>query len=269
MLAARQLAAQYGGSLGNGAAARGWLGAAGAARRAVRACRSRGLGTARPGRSGRRRRRPASGERASRERRASARREFADPDLELCALSEIGGALVDDGPAWRRAPRCSTRRWPARSAERASGRTRSCTRAARRSPAATARPSSSERPSGCGPRSEFNRRYGSAAPLRRLPHALRRRAGGDRPVGRSRTRAPSRAPEDVDDGRAGAARRGTREAGRAAPCAGQARGGGAAARRPRGPSRGDVRARLDPPGAWRAGAWPPRSCAAALRETRR
>jgi DNA-binding CsgD family transcriptional regulator len=93
---AGELAALYGGSLGNWAAARGWLARQ---ERLVEEFELAALeGWVRLGRaasaasSGD----PQAAERFARQARESARR-FADADLELCALSEIGGALVEMG----------------------------------------------------------------------------------------------------------------------------------------------------------------------------
>ena len=57
----------------------------------------------------------------------AAARRAGDADLELCALSHVGGALVALGRV-AEGTALSTRRWPARSAARGA-RTPSCTRA--------------------------------------------------------------------------------------------------------------------------------------------
>jgi DNA-binding CsgD family transcriptional regulator len=92
-MTALQLASHYGGSLGNGAAAGGWL------ERGARLVKEFGLaplegwvllGRAASASAGGD---PQAGEGLARQAHEIARL-FADADLELCALSQIGGALV-------------------------------------------------------------------------------------------------------------------------------------------------------------------------------
>jgi DNA-binding CsgD family transcriptional regulator len=95
-IVALQLSAHYGASLGNQAAARGWLGRAARLVEAFQLAPLHGwvqLGRAALANTGGD---PQAGEALAREALACARR-FPDADLELCALSQLGGALVLTG----------------------------------------------------------------------------------------------------------------------------------------------------------------------------
>ena len=87
-------ASHYGGSLGNVTAARGWLGRAARLVEEFELTPLDGLGAAESGRAGQHQRRSAGGRRPSLARRLEFARRFPDADLELCALSQLGGALV-------------------------------------------------------------------------------------------------------------------------------------------------------------------------------
>ena len=124
---ATELCPHYGGNLGDFPAARGWGARAGRLVEEFELAPLEGwvlLGRAAGASSGGD---PRVGEGFARQALEIARR-VGDTDLELCALSQLGGALARLG-RMKRVRRCSTRRWRARSAVRA-GRRRWYTRAA-------------------------------------------------------------------------------------------------------------------------------------------
>ena len=254
------LAAQYGGSLGNRTAALGWLARQ---ERLVEEFElaalegwvllGRAASTAASGD-------PPAAEGFARQARECARR-FLDPDLELCALSELGGALVEMGRVEEGTALLDEAMASALGGEGERPETivphtscktiTSCSRAFELKRAAQ----------WVRAAEAFNRHYGSA----HLYAVCRTHFGSVLLATGKWAAAEDRAASrtgGLDGGRAGAPCRGSCQARRVAPRAGEARGGDAAAGRLRGSSHDHVRARLDPSGPWRADRGRARSSAA-------
>ena len=212
----------------------------GAAGRAVPVGAAAGLARAVPRGRGQRRERARRRPRPTRARRSRSPGGLGDTDLELCALSELGTALVQRGRGRRRrgpAGRGDGRRAGRGGAAAGDGRVHRLPVDHRVQPGVRGRARDAVDPGGRALHPPLRR----PAPVHHLPHPVRLPAVLPGQVGRRGAGAAGRAADRADGG-AVAVRRGAGQAGRAAGGPGQGRRGRRAAQGVRGP----LRRRLSP-----------------------